>query len=119
MTAACMKLLSQAHRPIWPWATNKNGLLAEAFPAAQLYVWGNPNKGYNGNTFEAREKRKEIYELISKLLKVSKFENQLIANADALDAVICAFAAKAVTDDSIYSVPMAESISEGWISVHK
>jgi hypothetical protein len=35
IAAACLRLLERAGRPCWPWATSNNGMLVEAFPAAQ------------------------------------------------------------------------------------
>jgi hypothetical protein len=41
MTVACLTLLSRSGCPLWPWSDpNQQGLLVEAFPAAQLLTWG-------------------------------------------------------------------------------
>src|SRR5262245_932705 len=40
MTVACLALLADAEPPMWPWKRGVDGLLAEAFPAAQLKTWG-------------------------------------------------------------------------------
>ena len=34
--AACLRLLERSGRPVWPWTAFQNGILGEAFPAAQL-----------------------------------------------------------------------------------
>jgi hypothetical protein len=39
-------------------------------------------------------------------------------SADALDAVICGFAAIAVTRGTIAVPPMPIAIDEGWIAIH-
>ena len=119
MTAACLKLLAQAHHPLWPWVEKEEGILIEAFPAAQLRVWNCPNNRYNGNTPGAEERRKEIYNTISERINASGFESLVFASADALDAVICAFAAIAATNGRVFSEPQwPKASTEGWIAVH-
>src|SRR5207244_11764292 len=46
--SACIKLLANAHRPVWPWAGAETPPLIEAFPAGQLRHWGLPFAQYNG-----------------------------------------------------------------------
>lgn len=123
MTGACLKLLQLAERPIWPWKpAHLDRILCEAFPAAQLKTWGLPYEGYNGSTEHAKEKRQEIvkYLVDNKNLCLKEFETERLQNADALDAVICAYAAKAIKagmyvtgccDDEYPSI-------EGHIAVH-
>lgn len=46
--AACMKLLATARfPPCWPWSTQIEGLVVEAFPAAQLWSWKLPLQKYD------------------------------------------------------------------------
>jgi hypothetical protein len=48
MTVACLTLLALAERPMWPWCLSaSNGLLAEAFPGAQLKTWNLPHQRYS------------------------------------------------------------------------
>ena len=112
---ACLTLLANAKRPIWPWAKTGLGLLVEAFPAAQLRCWGLPHDGYGGN--EAT--RNEILEGLKERINLPEtFRSKCRANADALDAVLCLFAAFAATNGI---APCKDSDSwktEGWIAVH-
>ena len=47
-----------------------------------------------------------------------ELEGQMASSADALDAVLCAFAGIAVTQGKLASAPAASAIVEGWIAVH-
>jgi hypothetical protein len=62
MTAACLKLLHEAQRPIWPWARNGRCLLVEAFPAAQLCQWRLPYQAYSRNNEQETATRKKLYD---------------------------------------------------------
>jgi hypothetical protein len=44
--AACLALIARTGRPCWPWSAAGPGLLAEAFPAAQLRHWRLPFQRY-------------------------------------------------------------------------
>ena len=46
-------------------------------------------------------------------------EGVVRADADALDAVLCAFAAIAVTEDRLGVALPADDQDEGWIAVHR
>jgi hypothetical protein len=123
MTAACLKLLHLAERPIWPWKpAHYEKILCEAFPAAQLKTWGLPFEGYNGCNDEAQVKRREIvdYLIDQKNLQIGQHKTEMLENADALDAVLCAYAAKAIKtgmyETRIYDDQVAGF--EGWIAVH-
>jgi hypothetical protein len=48
-----------------------------------------------------------------------KFRLILEENGDALDSLICVFAAVAVTMDKIAVKPTRAAIHEGWISVYE
>ena len=119
MTAACLTLLHIANRPIWPWAdASRPGLLVEAFPAAQLCHWGLPHDRYNGPA-HLKRRRQLIHELEKRLGLPSRFRKAMLASADALDAVICAFAARAVSCGALARLPPTNApADEGWISVH-
>jgi hypothetical protein len=60
MTASCLYLLSKIGCPIWPWSTGVPGLLAEAFPAAQLKHWKLPFQRYNDQDEIGTANRKKI-----------------------------------------------------------
>jgi len=98
--AACMKLLYKAGRPIWPWDQQaEHGVIVEAFPAAQLYVLGLPFQGYSGLRSRQAQARKTIVASLSDKLSIpGKFHSTLENCADALDAVLCAFSAIALSN---------------------
>jgi hypothetical protein len=120
MTAACLTLLHQSQCPIWPWhPSSEPGLLVEAFPAAQLCHWGMEFEGYNGDSPEALSKREKLVASISRLIEIpdGSLRKKMEQSADALDAVLCAFAAIAVSTAPL-SRPSIPS-DEGWIAVHE
>lgn len=117
MTAACVTLLHRAARPMWPWSSETRGFLVEAFPAAQLHTWGLPTVKYNGASAEARKTRSAIASVLGSHVTLGQFAPTVLAEADALDAVLCAFAALAVVTARI-AVPPVTSSDEGWIAVH-
>jgi hypothetical protein len=118
MTAACLTLLHAAERPIWPWADPcVSGLLVEAFPAAQLRHWGLPHDLYNGAS--GRERRHQLVAHLDKRLALpARYRQAMSASADALDAVLCAFAARAVVQAAVACPPTTAADREGWIAVH-
>jgi hypothetical protein len=119
MTAACLKLLYEAGRPIWPWKKRGRGLLAEAFPAAQLRNWKLPYQGYSRQTDCETKTRCSIVAAISKSVNLARFRDTVEQSADALDAVICAFGAIAVTAERIVSYAEQNRATEGLIAVHR
>jgi hypothetical protein len=121
MTAACLTLLAKADGPIWPWATEAKGLLVEAFPAAQLRQWELPHEQYNGRGQDHMKTRAKMVQAIGKRIRCyGAHASEMRASADALDAVLCALAAVAVTAGTAAARPKdAESWKkEGWIAVH-
>ena len=120
MTVACLKLIAQTACLVWPWANDQKSLLVEAFPAAQLKQWGYPYNGYNGNSTEANINRQEIIRrLVDRVQIDNNFKKLILNNADALDSVICAFAAIAASQGPIASEPdWVVAKAEGWIAVH-
>jgi hypothetical protein len=117
MTAACLQLLFEAGRPIWPWGVEERGLLIEAFPAAQLRQWGLPYQAYNGNTDIERQNRASIVCSLSKRIDMGNFREKLESCADALDSVICAFAAIAVVNDCSLKYGQSNPL-EGQVAIH-
>jgi hypothetical protein len=121
MTAACLTLLHKANRPIWPWnAAVGSRFLVEAFPAAQLCQWKLPYDRYNGKTAEACHRRDMIVaELEQRQLALKDYKSQLLESADALDAVICTFAAIAGVSNEFVPLDDPRIEHEGRIAVHK
>lgn len=117
MTSACLALLKIANRPIWPLSqASCNGLLVEAFPAAQLKVWGLPYERYNN--CNQRKNREEIVEGISSRINLGRYKKVATDCADALDAVLCSFGAIAVKNKVLEEEPDKFFKDEGWIAVH-
>jgi|SRR5205814_5479696 len=119
MTAACLRLLAQAARPVWPWSHATPGLIVEAFPAAQLQRWRLPFSQYDGNWKTAVETRETILDGIAPRIALGEFRPTAAGSADALDAVVAAFAAVAVTRKAVGDpVAPLPAMTEGWIAVH-
>ena len=120
MAAACITLLHLSRRPIWPWVEPPaKGLLVEAFPAAQLRHWDMLYKQYSGRKPSALAPRQRILTGIRPRLEIpDPFVAQMADSADALDAVLCAFAAVAVTENKVAYQPEPVAAQEGWIAVH-
>jgi len=125
MTAACLTLIQESKCPIWPWCDdNQTGMLLEAFPAAQLCHWQLPYKGYNADKLKNSEKnakalskRQQIIEVIEEFVSLGRYKSMMLESADALDAVICCFAAMAVTSSDLVNSPKDNERAEGWIAV--
>jgi hypothetical protein len=120
-TAACLTLLHRAGIPVWPWAGPEAKCLAEAFPAAQLSWWGLSCEGYSDPKEDAACVRAEILKGLKRQgLRFTKgLESKMLESADALDAAVCVFAAKAVRESRLVSPPEADWETEGWIAVHR
>ena len=112
MTAACLKLLARTQSPMWPWSTG-TGLLVEAFPAAQLYVWGFGTRSYSRDV----EARREIVNCLRPMVELEGRSEILHSSPDALDAALCAFAAIAVTTGRLAHQPDGP-LEEDFIAVH-
>ncbi|MCL5885282.1 MAG: DUF429 domain-containing protein [Deltaproteobacteria bacterium] len=117
MTAACLTLLARSGCPIWPWSTSLPGLLAEAFPMAQLFHWGLPYVAYNGMGSKAVEARACITAALDQRIHVGSFRTLVEESADALDAVLCAIAAVAVGEGKLAVPPVPGENVEGWIAM--
>lgn len=124
MTAACMKLLALTEQPIWPWSPGGTvGLLVEGFPAAQLKHWGLPHQRYDHTLSQqnaARRVRREIVKALERRARLARFTSTIAENADALDSVLCAFGAIAVST-GVIALPVEGKYArkEGWIAVHR
>jgi hypothetical protein len=119
MTSACLTLLAETQCPLWPWKPAGRGLLVEAFPAAQLRHWKLPHQKYNGKAEGARSNREQIAGFLSNLIQMDLTMRQTMDDsADALDAVLCAFAAFAVTTGQTLISPALLPLAEGRIAVH-
>jgi hypothetical protein len=120
-TSACIKLLANADRQAWPWHGPSTCPLVEAYPAAQLRHWGLPFQQYNG-TAGQRNRVAIIHDLtVNRALQVDNaYLDIMNADADALDAVICTYAARAVTQNhlSLALPPFNSWQYEGWIAIH-
>lgn len=120
-TSACIKLMANSHRAIWPWDSPESQPLVEAFPAAQLRHWGLPFVKYNGPA--GKEKRTDIIKDLEKnrgLRASNDFRSTMLNDADALDAVLCCYAARAIFRDhlAVSLAPFDAWRLEGWIAVH-
>jgi hypothetical protein len=117
--AACMKLLATAgFPPCWPWSSASEGLIAEAFPAAQLRCWDLPCRQYSGP--EGTEHRQQIIRGLEHRINFNSFEALAERSADALDAVIASFGAIAAHQNKAIP-PAGDPVTlslEGWIAVH-
>jgi predicted nuclease with RNAse H fold len=118
MTSACLKLLAGASFPIWPW-DGRPGCAVEAFPAAQLWQWGLPHEGYNGKGDHKEAMRSCIVDGLVDRIDLGEHRDTMMTSADALDAVLCAFAAIAVTEEQLAFPPESSAKKEGWIGVHE
>ncbi len=122
--SACIKLLANADRPIWPW-TEADGIdgipLVEAFPSAQLRHWALPFMRYNGLQGQANREVIVAELLANRGLQVNDAHQTTIkGDADALDAVLCCYAACAVVRNHLgVALPPFDAWQlEGWIAVH-
>lgn len=117
MTAACLTLLHAVGGPVWPFS-NGRSLLAEAFPAAQLRTWGLPHQGY-GKPREGAPSRRAIVEALHVRIALGSFAETMLGCPDAMDAVVAAFGAVAVTTGKLVDEPGPTAGAEGWIAVHR
>ncbi len=117
MTTACLTLLAQTGAAVWPWSRPGRGtLFVEAFPAAQLQTWRLPFQGYGRDTAAGCQNRHYIVEHLN-VRGQAAVRSKLIESADALDAVVAAFAGIAVKENHLLDAPRGAS-SEGWIAVY-
>ena len=118
MTAACLKLLYLSGCPLWPWTSQGPGLLVEAFPAGQLNHWRLPSEQYSKDVDTHFANREKIVAGLESRLDLRRWRETLLSTADAIDAVVCALAAAAVTCKKLGTVPdMNVADREGWIAI--
>ncbi|MCY3841188.1 MAG: DUF429 domain-containing protein [Gammaproteobacteria bacterium] len=116
-TAGSLTLLGRSRRPVWPWCRAAVGLLVEAFPAAQLHHWQLPHKGYDGP--DGASERETIIEGISPRIEIADdLRVRCQESADALDSVLCLFAARAAVAGLAPVDDTTTAELEGWIAVH-
>lgn len=116
--AACLTLLARAQRPVWPWK-DAHGMLVETFPAAQLKAWGLPNANYADD--EGRPARARIVAYLEEhrhLLIAPSDRKEMLRSADALDAVLAAFGARAAANRTLKFEKPPNWRMEGAIAVH-
>lgn len=121
IASACIKLLANSARPIWPWAKSASIPLVEAFPAAQLRHWGLPHAQYNGSEGQANRNTIVTDLLKNRSLQArNAFKKTILAQADALDAVLSCYAARAAVRNQLAVAlpPFCAWQLEGWIAVH-
>lgn len=121
--AACMTLLARHRGPVWPYKSKGDGIvLAEGFPAAQLVQWNLPSKKYDGASASARENRRAILDTLYERHGLSldtDQESKCTESADALDAVLCLYAAAALAHDALVENSGVNDSTEGIIAVHR
>lgn len=115
-TIACLTLLERVGTPVWPWEKGHN-LLVEAFPACQLYEWTLSHERYAKPNQDSE--RRYILERISSRIDIpDNLQAHCRSSADALDAVLCVFAAKAAAEGRAKPDDAVAAEREGWIAVH-
>ena len=118
-TAACLYLIAEAGLDCWPWTEVGEGLLVEAFPTAQLRVWGLPHQKYGGAGADECAARLRIADAIGRRIACTDEQLALMRTSpDALDAVLCCFAGMAVRGDRLARPRGDGGSGEGWIAVH-
>ncbi|HVM99131.1 MAG TPA: DUF429 domain-containing protein [Caulobacteraceae bacterium] len=117
---AVMTLLHRRGGPVWPVRAGGDGaVLVEAFPAAQLATWSLDFR-YHGRRPKAAAARAHLLAalIIDHGLKISdRLAELCLGSPDALDAVICLYAAKTLADGRHPRKLPATARSEGWIVV--
>jgi len=94
-------------------------MLVETFPAAQLRAWGLPHTSYADD--DGRPVRAQIVthlEETQRLLIDSARRREILRSADALDAVLAAYGAKAAANRRLRHEKPANWKIEGAIAVH-
>ena len=116
--AACLTLLARAQRPVWPWK-DAPGMLVETYPAAQLRSWRLPSSNYSAP--EAKPVRARILAHLEEKqhLQIDPPQRkQLLASADALDAVLATFGARAAANRTLRFGKPPNWKTEGAIAIH-
>ena len=116
-TVACLTLLAMVERPVWPWDYAGRGLLAEAFPARQLLQWTLPCSSY-ASSYPCPEREAILKQVSERISMPEDLREHCRHSADALDAALCLFAAKAAFEGLATVGDAAAAEGEGWIAVH-
>jgi Protein of unknown function (DUF429) len=90
--------------------------MVEAFPAAQLCQWGLPHEAYNRST-EKEGSAPFTCKVVTDAVRACELRGMLKDSADALDAVVCAFAANAVAIGHAMTYAEDSFDTEGVIAV--
>lgn len=105
-------------------AVDRSGLsggVAEVYPAAALRAWGLQSSGYKGGrNREVCERIGTAFSAVCGAMSTAVAACILGADDDDLDAVVCAFVAKAVWDGATRrpdSIELPAARREGWIHV--
>lgn len=104
-------------------ARDGSGLVAEVYPAAALYRWGLPHRGYKGTKNAAQ--RQQIVQALSQLfptLQWQGFDALAATNDDVLDAVLAALIAHQIAAGNCEGPDahqQAAAVVEGWIWLPK
>lgn len=97
------------------------GLVTEIYPGASLRLWGFTTTGYRASADIRAELLDNLREQ-AHWFEPGEFEALMISSCDAFDAVIAAFAARAVARGN-YMPPAGHQLSqarvEGWIALPK
>jgi hypothetical protein len=122
-TIACLRLLAEArHVALWSGAANgQRPRIVEAYPAGQLRYWGLPHARYGGkDDIDIRNRAALVKALEERIqLNIGAPHRELMRESpDALDAVICAFGAKAAYTGNFVAPAGAAPKKEGWIAIH-
>ncbi|GAA4785597.1 DUF429 domain-containing protein [Actinomycetospora chlora] len=100
------------------------GPVVEVYPSAALKQWGLPRRGYKGGPMDPSSRRLRfrilhgIQERLGCLVMTPATARRLLADDDALDAFVCALAARAAQVGAVEAVPSerhAAAAYEGWI----
>lgn len=113
--AASLSLLARVSRPLWPWRRGE-GMIAEVFPAAQLFTWKAPHLGYGAAEDEA-VRRVILHRLSERIDIPDPLGSILLGSADALDAVIACLGARGADLERQADPPPSRFPVDGWISV--
>jgi predicted nuclease with RNAse H fold len=96
-----------------------SGLVAEVYPGASLRMWGFTTTGYRSSADVRRELLSEV-KAHAPWFVSAEYEDLMISSCDAFDAVIAAFAARAVAK-GMYLPPREDQLAlakvEGWVTL--